>query len=957
MVKAEDRTSPRAHEGTLAELPEFARLLVLSEGDRAERIAVVLDDLGVARERVSSVRTLPEARAALLAEPPGVIVVDFAIGTPAAMEALAVLAAAEPDLPMVVLVPKGAQPDVGFQALAAGADDLVVDELDAASLSSALTRAARRHDPHAHSGKAELGAMLDCIDDPACIVDGSGRILATNRVWRSVAEAAGVDPASSGAGINYLTVCWIAAGEISEDAAEAAAGIRSVLVGETSRFVLDYSLPVGSGRRWFSMRVTPFGERGGGAFVVHRDITALKLAEQRVRLGAEWVHRMLDEDYPVFALVSAQGVITHVSKSTLALLGRSGSTVGRSAFFSIEPRERKAALEVFRRVVAQPGAREQVLVHVVDGDGRVRELELEVRNRLDDPLIGAVSVVGSDVTEARRHQIARHLESRLLQQLPAAVVVTDERDSVVYWNAEAARLFGHPVDQMTGRHIADTGVWPPDLLSEQRGDALPTQRWEGEYDARRGDGTSVPVRTMLERVDDDDIDFHGVVGASVDISERRELELDLAHRALHDALTGLPNRTLFLEHLQRALARDARNGTQTAVLFADLDDFKAVNDRHGHAHGDAVLQSTAQRIATLVRSTDIVARLGGDEFAICCEDVTDRTEAVTVAQRIVDALGRPAVPGAEPFAPVSVSIGVAMAGPDSQPESLLRQADVAMYDAKERGKARVEMFDGDLHHHSRRNSELAADLEGAVAAGHIEVVYQPEYVLEGGQLFGFEALARWTHPEWGPVAPSDFIRAAELSGTIGELGAEVLKTACSVLAGWSASGPPPVRMTVNVSALQLADPAFPEVVRSVLESSGVTASLLCLEITESALANGDVATRALGALKVLGVETSIDDFGTEYSSLSRLQQFPIDYLKIDRGFVSGMANRPVDAAIIDALLGLARSLGIRAVAKGVEDRQQLDALKEAGCELGQGFLWNKPMSAVDATRLVEASRG
>jgi diguanylate cyclase (GGDEF)-like protein/PAS domain S-box-containing protein len=955
MVRADDHGAARAFDGAAGDVPVSARILVLS-GCRAAQVVAILSEIGVPDDRVSSVRTLAEARAALVAEPPGAIVVDLDVGVPAGLEAVAVLAAAEPEVPMVVLVPDGLPAETGFQALSAGADDLVVDGLDLASFSSALRRATRRHEPGAQGGHSELAAVLDCIDDRACLVDGSGRILATNQAWRAEAEAAGADPESVGPGVNYLTVCERAAGEHSEWAAEAAAGIRSVLFGETARFILDYPCPSGGEDRWFALRVSPFGERGGGALVVHRDITALKLAEHRVRLGAEWVHRMLDEDYPVFALVNAEGVITHVSPSTLALLGRSDSTVGKTAFFSVDKRQRKSAIDAFRRVIETPGATEHVLVHVLDGHGRVRELDLEVRNRLDDPLIAAVSVVGSDVTEARRHQIARRLESRLLQRLPAAVCVTDERDAVVYWNAEAARLFGHAAEEMAGRDIGDVGVWPPDLFSVEDGLVLPSQRWEHEYDARRADGTSVPVRTMLERVDDDEIDFHGVVGASVDISERRELEQDLAYRALHDALTGLPNRALFLEHLQRALARDSRSGRQTAVLFADLDDFKSVNDRHGHSHGDAVLQSAAQRIAGVVRAGDVVARLGGDEFAICCEDLADRTEAFTVAQRIVDALGDSASDGADALTPVSVSIGVATAGPEAQPETLLRHADVAMYDAKERGKARVEMFDEELHHRSRQRKEIAVDLEGALAQGGIDVVYQPEYVLDTGELFGFEALARWTHPEWGPVAPGDFIRVAEMSGTIGDLGAQVLAIACDTLSAWGGHAATPVRMTVNVSSLQLVDPSFPELVRRTLASSGLPPKLLCLEITESALADAEPAARALEQLKAIGVETSIDDFGTEYSSLSRLQRFPIDYLKIDRGFVSGMTYRAVDAAIIEALLGLARSLGIRTVAKGVEDHVQLASLRGAGCDLGQGFFWSKPVPAADAAELVAQAR-
>jgi len=568
---------------------------------------------------------------------------------------------------------------------------------------------------------------------------------------------------------------------------------------------------------------------------------------------------------------------------------------------------------------------------------------------LDDP----ASAAGRELGVTPQPGSASWLEACFLRQLPAAVVVVDGRGDVVYWNDEASRLFGHRAEDVIGRRVADVAVWPLDLFSAQGAVALPESRWDGEYDVRRADGTSVPVRSVLQRVSGP-AGFHGVAGSSVDISQWRALELDLARRALR-ALAGMPSREVFLEHLGRALARDARSGRRTAVLVADLDDFASLNDTLGYDLGDDVLRSVSQRIAAVVRAGDVVARTGGDEFAICCESLSCDEEAVGVAQRIVDALESPFSATADLLGTVSVSVGIATTSAGAEPELLLRQAGIALHHAKERGRGQVQVFDEGVHRYPR-SDQIAGDLEGAVAHGDIEVAYQPEYLIGTDELFGFEALARWTHPEWGPVPPGDFIRAAELNGTIGELGAQVLAIACGVLASWVTDGTRSVRMTVNVSTLQLADPGFPDVVLQVLESTGVPPQLLCLEITESALASADLAARALGHLKALGVETSIDDFGTEYSSLSRLQQFPIDYLKINRGFVSGMTDRPVDAAIIDALLGLARSLGIRAVAKGVETQVQLAALRAAGCELGQGFLWSKPLPAAEATRLVEQAR-
>ena len=583
----------------------------------------------------------------------------------------------------------------------------------------------------------------------------------------------------------------------------------------------------------------------------------------------------------------------------------------------------------------------------------------EPRPRAGDPYAGLdgvddpAYVAGGSLSLDRQSDVAGWLEASFLDQLPAAVVVVDDGGDVVYWNGEASRLFGHRVGEVVGRRVADVAVWPLGLMSEQGAVAMPGSRWDGEYDARRADGTSVPVRSVLQRISGP-AGFRGVAGSSIDISQWRALELDLARHALR-ALAGVSSREVFLEHLGRALARDARSGSRTAVLLADLDDFASLNDRLGHDHADDVLRSVAQRIAAVVRAGDVVARTGGDEFAICCESLAGDEEAIGVAQRIVDALGSPFSGIADLLGTVSVSVGVATAVTGADPETLLRQAGIALHHAKERGRGQVQVFDEEVHRYPR-SDQIAGDLEGAVAHGDIDVAYQPEYLIGTDELFGFEALARWTHPEWGPVPPGDFIRAAELNGTIGELGAQVLAIACGVLASWVADGARSVRMTVNVSALQLADPAFVDVVRQVLESTRVPPQLLCLEITESALASADVAARALGRLKALGVETSIDDFGTEYSSLSRLQQFPIDYLKINRGFVSGMTDRPVYAAIIDALLGLARSLGIRAVAKGVETQVQLAALKAAGCELGQGFLWSKPLPAAEATRLVEQAR-
>lgn len=934
-----------------------SRVLAVVHGQsEGQTLLAKLAEVGIPAEAIMCATSLGAARRILAVADPDCIFLDLDLPDAAGVEAVAVMVAAAPTVPIVVLHDNSEGTDLLYQSLAAGADDhLSRAGTDALALREILERAGRRRTDRVvpFSSQSMLSDMLDAVKEPTCVVDGAGRILATNRSWLAVAELRGASAATAGVGVNYLAVCDRAADEGSEGADEVAAGIRSVLVGQADRFVYEYRSAGNGTERWFAVRVTPLGELGGGAVVAHRDITDLKSTERRLRVGTEWVRRTMDEETAVFVLADPAGTATYLSESTAQIMGAAGQLVGSNVFSAIDPSEQEEAVARFRAVVSEPEGRAQLVVHAVDPTGRTRELELEIRNRLEDPFFNAVTVSGGDVTDARRRQMVRKLESRLLNRLPAAVVVVDQRGIVTYWNDAATRIFGYSTTTIVGRPVAGSGVWS-EAVRNAAAALAPGEagRWEGEHDARRADGSSVSVRTTLERIDTEPLDFHGVVAASVDISDRRELELDLAYQTLHDPLTGLPNRHLFVDHLQRALSRGDRSGRHTAVLFADLDDFQAVNDRFGTTHGDQMLRAAAEGLKGAVRAGDLVARIGGDEFAVCCENLAGTEEASAVAGRVLAALSVPPVGGSGPG--VSASIGVAFAANTSQPEGLLRNADIAMYTAKERGKNRVELFDDEVHRKAQHNHELAADLKLAIERNEIHLVFQPSYVLASGELFGFEALARWNHPERGPVLPSDFIRVAEATGCIVDLGERVLEAACRALASWvgTTGASRPLSMAVNVSAHQLADPLFPQVVQRVVDQSGVPPRCLCLEVAETALANSDAAAGAFQELKALGVETSIDDFGSEYSSLSRLHRFSIDYLKIDRAFVNGMTLRSEDAAIVDALLRLSRSLGVRSVAEGVEDDLQFSALKTAGCELGLGFFWSRPLPYEEATRLV-----
>ncbi len=941
----------------LATLPQ--RLLLIDDSPSDCRlIREMLVDAGMSGDSVTAVGSLSEARRSMTEETPDCILLDLSLPDASGLEAVAVIASAAPDIPLVVITGRPAD-SIVYAAMAEGADEyLCKSDIDEDGLVDVLVRATQRRRGTAakerHSSTASI--VLDSIDAPTVALDGSGRIVAVNQAWSSQAAACGAGANATGLGVNYLAVCDQAAGRFSDGAAEAAAGIRSVLHGEVDRFAMDYPCLDEDVTRWFSLRVTPIGELGGGAVLTHLDITPLKQAEEQLRLHEARLHSVFDETAPIFALYGRDGTIQHVSDATTELLGLHQSDVlGEKAYRRIDPSDVAMAREALARVAATPGRTERLEVRVLDGSGRWRELDLAVTNLLDDPKVGAVALTGCDVTEGHLTQIAKRLESRLLAHLPAAVIVTNERGVVVYWNQRATAMYGYQEDEAIGRPIGELTVAPTGVSAALIAREVRTGgRWEGDYEATRADGTTLPVHMTLERIDDDEIGFHGVVGASVDVSERRALENDLAFQAMHDSVTGLPNRRHFVQHLESVLARTGRTKGRCAVLFIDLDDFKMVNDRLGHLGGDQVLRTVGQLIGGALRAGDIVARLGGDEFVVCCDNLDGPEDALVVAGRITEAMIEPfRIERDETVA--SASIGIALAGPASTAEGLLRNADMAMYAAKQAGKDRVEVFDDVLHAQARTRYELAVQLEAALDAGEIQALFQPEVDLVTGEVVGFEALARWPHAERGMVPPDEFIPVAEECGLIARLGEDVLRQACRALRTWSDLHPSrPPRVAVNVSGRQLTDPAFPATVRRAVDEAGVPAARLCLEVTESTLIDADVAATALWKLKEIGVEIAIDDFGTGYSSLSRLHRFPLDYLKVDRSFVAGMSQRREDAVIVTCILSLARGLGIRAIAEGIEEDAQLEQLAAEGCELGQGWIWSPAVPLDEATALVSS---
>jgi diguanylate cyclase (GGDEF)-like protein/PAS domain S-box-containing protein len=560
-----------------------------------------------------------------------------------------------------------------------------------------------------------------------------------------------------------------------------------------------------------------------------------------------------------------------------------------------------------------------------------------------------VVIHNQDVTEQwvaeRKLRASEERYRTIVENAQEGISILDADGRFTFANHGAAELLGHDVEALTGMDAAD--LLGSTILRKSVDDGLSVGKFESIV--IRPDGTSIDLLISTAPIALTGHEETGSLCMMSDVSGVRQAEEKLAHRALHDALTGLPNRTLLMDRIAHALSWQQRTTGMVAALFCDLDGFKEINDSFGHHVGDDVLKAVAVRVQAALRPTDTLARIGGDEFVALCEGIDDETAAFGIASRVLAAVAEPIdVSGHE--ITLSVSVGVAFAFSGDAAE-LLRNADAAMYLAKDRGRNRAELFDEELRQEAAERLGLIADLRRATARGELRLHYQPVFDLDGERLRGVEALVRWQHPVRGLLFPDDFIPAAESAHLIGEIGAWVLTTACRQAAAWATAGAngEPIHMAVNVSARQLDQRSgLVELVAKALADAKIQPWTLILEVTETVVMDdAEAALSILTELKSLGVQLAIDDFGTGYSSLVYLKRFPVDQLKIDRTFVNGLAVDPDDSAIVASVVSLARAVGVVAIAEGVENANQLAALQALGCTLGQGYLWSRAVPAAD----------
>jgi diguanylate cyclase (GGDEF)-like protein/PAS domain S-box-containing protein len=580
-------------------------------------------------------------------------------------------------------------------------------------------------------------------------------------------------------------------------------------------------------------------------------------------------------------------------------------------------------------------------------------------------LLMVLLVVRQVLTLSENHSLTRNLEQRVLgrtaelsasQQRFAALVqhssdvvtVVDRNGCVTYQSASIERILGYTPEGLLGRSVfemthEDHAAELASALEHAAGKAMRIHTVTTSWRHASGRECQVEV-TITNLLDNPHV--HGLVLNTRDVTERFVLERQLTQQAFTDALTGLPNRALFKDRLQHALSRRHAVETNLAVLFLDLDGFKAVNDTLGHSTGDEILVQVAMRLRGVVRSSDTVARFGGDEFAVLVEDPEGAGYALGLAQRINDAIRQPFDVAAERVH-LATSVGIARfdAACDGA-EQLLRNADLAMYQAKASRAGGYALFHPDMHAGLVERVRLESDLRQAVDRGEFFVHYQPMFSMRTGQITGVEALLRWRHPDRGTIGPAEFIPLAEATGLIWPIGLWVLRESCEQVARWQQQLPstPPLRVSVNVSPRQLLTGDLVGEVERVLSDTGLSAADLTLEMTENVLIdNGDATLATLNGLKALGVRLAIDDFGTGYSSLSYLHRFPVDVLKIDRSFVERLSNGD-DSGLVGAILRLGQTMRLETVAEGIERPQEMLFLRRQGCTTGQGFHFSPPVS-------------
>jgi two-component system CheB/CheR fusion protein len=705
--------------------------------------------------------------------------------------------------------------------------------------------------------------------------------------------------------------------------------------------------PLASQYRHYLLHVTPNFSPAGvrGAIVFLIDNTELNAAETAARNSQEKMMAIMDNSHALSSLKDPSGRYIFVNRRFIDVFGvSSDKALG------------KTDRQLFRRAIADEFRRNDLETMKANGALEFEEsvetplgerVFLSVRFPLHDAdgVVYAVCTQSTDITGRKEAENQLRLTARVFDHSGEGIVITDRQGVIMTVNKAFGVVTGYSESEVIGKktNLLSSGKHAAEYYADMWQQIEGQGWWQGEIWNKRKNGEIYPEWLTINCVKDAQGEILHYVGIFSDISVVKESQKRIVYLATHDELTGLPNRTLYVDRLQQAIAKAGRSKTQVAVMFVDVDNFKIINDSMGHDVGDLLLRQVAGRLSECVRAGDTVARFGGDEFTILLEN-TRPSEASATAERIINRLSLPHLLE-ERKVYTTASIGICLYPEDgSDTQTLLKNADVAMYRAKDSGKNNFQFFTEELKAQTSERLFYASDLRQALEREQLYLVYQPQVDMQTGLAVGLEALLRWNHPERGLIPPDRFIPVAEETGLIEVVGDWVLERVCQQISAWKSVSLDVPRVSVNISSRQLRKAHFPGRIDQLLNRFGLDSTCLALEFTEHALLeNVDYVLAMIGQLKALGLHLSLDDFGTGYSSLSYLKRYSLDEIKIDRSFVDGIAHESHDRAIADAIIAMAGALGILVVAEGVETEEQKLALLGSGCTVAQGYLFSRPL--------------
>jgi len=697
-------------------------------------------------------------------------------------------------------------------------------------------------------------------------------------------------------------------------------------------------------------------------FLIQFGYNSLQESEKALikdRANLERYRLLADEVLDIIIFISTDGQIIDANEAAVKRYGYTRQEFTNMPFSKLRLPEDQLTVPYFLQNA--PKGMQFELKHVCK-DGSVFPIDISAKGATSNGKPIIISLI-RDISQRKKAEAEVWLEKEraqvTLESIGDAVITTDVQAIIEYMNPVAEDLTGWSKIEAVGLSLEKVF----NIVNEETGEALESPIVRSLREGKviciarnpalvNKAGITLAIEDSAAPIRDRDDTIIGAVLVFRDVSYKRNHMKELAHQAQHDALTGLPNRLLFNEHLKQALAQAKRKQSKLAVMFLDLDRFKLINDTMGHNLGDQLLKNVAGRIRQTLREGDTVARQGGDEFLVLLPEIRDELEAASVSERILGVFAQPIILEDNEIY-ISTSIGISLYPNDgSDPETLVKQADTAMYYAKEKGRNNCQFFTTGLNIKANQRLSTENSLRKALARGEFVLHYQPQVDLESGAIVGLEALIRWNSVELGLVSPATFISIAEETGLIVPIGEWVLRTACAQNKEWQDQGFAPLRMSVNISARQFQEPSFIKFVEQILEETKLDPQWLELEITESiAMEKGETSLEMLNAFKELGVRISIDDFGTGFSSLNYLSRMPIDTLKIDQSFIRDISKGENGEEVVTAIIQLAKNLRLKVIAEGVETNSQRSFLKDNLCDEMQGYLFSKAVPSIEAERL------